>query len=146
MYCPVNLTNTFLNALALLLNGCSSFGPLPEGELVKIRVVKYWEFENLERIEPEPIYQEWFEGLQECFNLEADFEKIYWYSASYGKTPAGLSIDGAHYNPNGKTAIILIDSDEETVKHEMAHFVCSQNEIEGHHWRTRFWACVGDES
>ncbi len=131
-----------LVALALFLNGCANFGPLPEGELVKIQVVKYWEFENLKRIEPEPIYQEWFGELESCLEETADFKKIYWYSASYGKSPAGLLVDGIHYRPNNKTAIILIDSDKETVKHEMSHFILRTNEIYGHHWIPRFWGCV----
>ena len=140
------MVTKLLIAFALFLNGCANHGPLPEGELVKIPVKKYWEFENLKRIEPEPIYQEWFVELEVCLEETADFEEIYWYSASYGKSPAGLTLDGVHYRPNDKTAIILIDSDKETVTHEMAHFILRTNEKEGHHWIPRFWACVKAES
>ncbi|KKL52441.1 hypothetical protein LCGC14_2285440 [marine sediment metagenome] len=140
------MVTKLLIAFALFLNGCANHGPLPEGELVKIPVKKYWEFENLKRIEPEPIYQEWFVELEVCLEETADFEEIYWYSASYGQDPNGFSLDGVHYRPNNKTAIILIDSDKETVTHEMAHFILRTNEKEGHHWIPRFWACVKAES
>ena len=120
-------------------------GPFPTGDLVRIPYTVYWEFENLRLIEPEPIYQAWFVDLEACLEKTANYEEIYWYSASYGKSPDGYELDGVHYYPKGgegESTIILIKRDKDTVKHEMAHSILRQNDVKGHHWQSKFWSCI----
>ena len=137
--------------LALSAVGCTSAslrpGPLPEGDIVRLHTKRYWELKDLKRIEPEPIYREWFIELESCLEKTADFNKIFWYSASYGQDPYGLSLWGIHYNPskdnpNNEAAIVLIGTQQQTIKHEMAHFILKVNGVEGHHFTHRFWPCV----
>lgn len=136
--------------LLLVATSCSTSGPLPTGEFVRVPSTKYWSFKDLARITPEPEYREWFRETSFCLKLPANFEKIYWYAASEARDPYDAKLNGLYWpinkgsedEPRYGHAIVLIKRSEDTVRHEIAHFIMRENDVERHHWRLDFWACI----
>ena len=127
--------------LPVLLATCTP-GLLPEGKHVVIRSDSYWEFNDLEKVEPSPDWQRWHSEVEECLDLEADFREIHWYTSTEMYTPAKLKLSGLHWNREGASMIILAEQDKNTVKHEVAHFVLHAHAVKRHHWNGEFWRCI----